>query len=96
MIRAMPERKRFFPLMSSLSENGDAHGGGDLCFVQNCEDVDHIYRMLVLVMIVEINCDECDVIEDSDELSRCLRSCSVHKDVHHHLLLLPRETRATL
>ena len=82
--------------MSSLSEDGDAHGAGDLCFVQNCEDVDHIYLMLVLVMIVEINCDDCDVIEDSDELSRCLRSCFVHKDVHHHLLLLPRETRATL
>ena len=49
--------------------DGDDVGDGDLCFVQNCEVIDHLYVMLALVMVGAINCDDCDVIEDSDELS---------------------------
>ena len=35
-----------------VSEDGDERGAGDLCFVQNCEDVDHIYILLAQVVIV--------------------------------------------
>ena len=82
--------------MVMMFGDGDDVGDGDLCFVQNCEVIDHLYVMLALVMDVATNLDDCDVIGDSDELSRCLRSCSVHKDVAHHLHFLPRGMRATL
>ena len=61
--------------MAMMFGDGDDVGDGDLCFVQNCEVIDHLYVMLAVVMELAINCDGGIVGEKSNELLGCWRSC---------------------